>query len=107
MACVPPAAARDQNRMAAALVERSRPVITIPRLSKAPAVGDFLRKEARGPGAVRLGKISRVIQRHPQDGARSSERTEVYLGYDNKDIYFVFVCFDNDPRRTRARLSRR
>ena len=35
-----------------------------------------------------------------------SETTEAYLGYDQKNLYAVFVCFD-DPKKVRARMSRR
>ena len=31
---------------------------------------------------------------------------EAYLGYDEKNLYAVFVCFD-DPAKVRARMSRR
>ncbi|HTM87670.1 MAG TPA: DUF5916 domain-containing protein [Terriglobales bacterium] len=103
----PSAGAREHPQTAAALVERTRPVISIPRLSHPPAVEDFLSMQPSGAVAQRMVKVSRFIQRDPQDGVRSSQRTEVYLGYDDKDIYFVFICFDDQPRRTRARLSRR
>lgn len=104
---MPSAVARDHPQTAAALVERTRPVISIPRLPRPPALEDFLGMQPSGEVAGRMVKVSRFIQRDPQDGVRSSQRTEVYLGYDSKYIYFVFVCFDNQPRQTRARLSRR
>lgn len=30
-----------------------------------------------------------------------------YLGYDSRHLYVVFVCFDSEPERLRARRSRR
>src|SRR6185437_7848855 len=103
----PSAGAREHPQTSAALLERTRPVISMPRLSHPPALEDFLSMQPSGAVAQRMVKVSRLIQRDPQDGVRSSQRTEVYLGYDDKDIYFVFICFDDQPRRTRARLSRR
>jgi hypothetical protein len=51
-------------------------------------------------------KVSGFVQRNPHDGQPASQRTEAYLGYDEKNLYAVFVCFD-DPAKVRARLSRR
>ena len=55
----------------------------------------------------KLAKVEGFTQRVPTDGAPISQRTEVYLGYDDKNLYAIFVCFDNEPRKIRARLSRR
>ncbi len=63
-----------------------------------------------GPSPAWQGKMKMVEglrQRVPTDGAPISQRTQVYLGYDDKNLYAVFVCFDNDPKKIRARLSRR
>src|SRR6185437_764534 len=101
------ATARDHPHTAAAMVERMRPVLSIPRLSQAPALEDFLTMHPSGPAAEHMAEVSRFLQRDPNDGAPSTQRTHVYLGYDSKNLYFVFVCFNNQPRQTRARLSRR
>ena len=103
----PAAVARDHPRTDAALVERTRPVISIPLLAHPPALEDFLSMHPSGPIALRMTKVAKFIQRDPKDGVASSQHTEVYLGYDHKEIYFVFVCFDKEPRQTRARLSHR
>jgi hypothetical protein len=55
----------------------------------------------------KLAKAERFRQRVPSDGAPVSERTEVYLGYDDKNLYAIYVCFDREPQQVRARLSRR
>lgn len=46
-------------------------------------------------------------QRVPSDGAPVSERTNVYLGYDDHNLYFVFVCFDRKAGLIRSRLVKR
>jgi len=55
----------------------------------------------------KLAKVDRFTQRVPSDGAPVSQRTEAYLGYDDKNLYTIFICFDNEPQKLRARLSRR
>src|SRR5260370_5548821 len=82
------------------------PTLTIPRLNRAPALDDFLSMEPEGEIAQRMTKVTGFVQRNPHDGEKISEDTAAYLGYDQKNLYIVFVCFD-DPRKVRARLSRR
>jgi len=53
-----------------------------------------------------MAKVSGFVQRNPHDGQKVTEPTEAYLGYDDKNLYVVFVCFD-DPKKVRARMSRR
>jgi len=55
----------------------------------------------------KLAKIEGFRQRVPSDGAMSTERTETYLGYDDRNLYVIFACFDSQPKLVRARLSRR
>ncbi len=47
------------------------------------------------------------IQRDPVDGDPASQHTDVYLGYDDLNLYVVFVAFDDEPDRIRAHLNRR
>jgi hypothetical protein len=78
----------------------------IPRLQRAPALEDFLTMKPQGEIAPQMAKVTGFTQRSPHDGQNVSEPTEAYLGYDQKNLYVVFVCFDN-PREVRARMSRR
>ena len=82
------------------------PAITIPRLSRAPSLDDFLGMTPQGEIALQMAKVSGFTQRNPHDGESVSEPTDAYLGYDQKNLYVVFVCFDN-PGQVRARMSRR
>ena len=82
------------------------PALTIPRLTRAPALEDFLSMRPESEIALQMAKVTGFVQRNPHDGERVSEETEAYLGYDQKNLYIVFVCFD-DPKRVRARMSRR
>jgi len=39
------------------------------------------------------------IQKFPDNGAPSTERTEVRFLYDDDNLYVGFICFDSDPAR--------
>ncbi len=82
------------------------PTLTIPRLSHVPALEDFLGMKPQGETALSMAKVTGFVQRNPHDGEKVSEPTAAYLGYDQKNLYLVFVCFD-DPKKVRARMSRR
>ena len=82
------------------------PAIVIPRLPRAPALVDFLTMEPLGEVAPHMTRVSGFVQRDPHDGAAVSQRTEAYLGYDEKSLYVVFVCFD-EPGKVRAHKARR
>ena len=55
---------------------------------------------------MQMAKVTGFVQRNPHDGEKVSEETAAYLGYDQKNLYVVFVCFD-DPKKVRARMSPR
>ena len=57
--------------------------------------------------AHKMLKIDRFIQQEPRDGAPVSQPTVAYLGYTGKNFYAVFLCFDKEPKRIRARMLRR
>jgi len=80
--------------------------LTIPRLARAPSLQDFLSMKPEGEIALQMAEVKGFVQRNPHDGEKVSEDTSAYLGYDQKNLYVVFVCFD-DPRKVRARMSRR
>jgi hypothetical protein len=81
--------------------------INIPRVSQPPKLEDFLGMKPDPAWEGKLAKVDRFTQRVPSDGEPSTQRTDVYLGYDNKNLYAIFVCFDTNPEKIRARLSRR
>jgi Domain of unknown function (DUF5916)/Carbohydrate family 9 binding domain-like len=97
---------RDPEVQPAPKPEIAPPAITIPRLSRAPSLDDFLTMQPQGDVAREMAKVTGFTQRNPHDGEAVSETTEAYLGYDQKNLYVVFVCFD-DPKKVRGRMSRR
>jgi hypothetical protein len=100
------AAKRSSGAQQAQAPQPGPPTLTIPRLRRAPALEDFLTMKPQGEIALQMVKVTGFAQRNPHDGEAVSEPTEAYLGYDQKNLYAVFVCFD-DPRQVRARMSRR
>jgi len=83
------------------------PAIQIPRIETAPRLAEF---EGMHP-AARVGdhmlKVSGFIAREPADGAQPTQDTDVYLAYDAHNLYAVFICWDKEPGKIRARMTRR
>ena len=82
-----------------------RPELVIPRVSSTPpALEDFLEMKPNAAWQGRLAKVGNFIQRLPSDGQPITQRTDAYLGYDDKNLYCIFVAFDSEPRKVRAHL---
>ncbi len=81
--------------------------IAVPALSGEPKLERFLTMKAEGKVEEEMARVSDFIQRTPKDGEPSTQRTDVYLGHDDKNLYAVFVAFDSDPDKVRAHMSRR
>ncbi|MDO8835874.1 MAG: DUF5916 domain-containing protein [Vicinamibacterales bacterium] len=92
LACVLPASGLAQERLS----------VRIPRVSAAPVIGDYLDGGTVPPGA----KVSGFRQREPGDGTEASVETDVYVSYDDKHLYAVYICRD-DPAKVRANLTKR
>jgi hypothetical protein len=86
----------------AAQTGSARPTLTIQRTATPPRLEDFLTGERRDGVSA-----DAFLQREPQDLIPATERTEVYVSYDDTNLYAVFVCHATDPSRIRARMSRR
>lgn len=77
--------------------------IEIPRVTRPPALDDFLKGTPREAEAV----VTDFVQYEPGDGTPASQKTAAYLSYDATHLYVVFVCDDTEPDKVRARLARR
>jgi Domain of unknown function (DUF5916) len=102
----PELSSKDPEVRPAPKAEIAPPGLTIPRLERGPVLDDFLTMKPVGEMAQQMAKVTGFTQRNPHDGEPVTEPTEAYLGYDQKNLYVVFVCFD-DPHKVRARLSNR
>jgi Domain of unknown function (DUF5916) len=81
--------------------------LQIPFSQTEPSIEDFLRPEVADAVSDRMTVVSDFTQRVPNDGMPASERTNVYLSYDRRNLYAVFVAFDDDPQALRAHLAPR
>jgi hypothetical protein len=79
-----------------------KPSITIPRVSEPPVLGRYLDGKTTPPGV----RVTGFVQREPGDGAPSVVETTVYLSYDDRHLYAVFICKD-DPAKVRANMTKR
>ncbi|MFB3140143.1 MAG: hypothetical protein ACE1Z1_03025, partial [Candidatus Acidiferrales bacterium] len=84
-----------------------RPELVIPRVDRPPTLEDFLEMRPNREVDGHLAKVTDFIQREPSDGEPATQRTEVYLGYDDKNLYVIFLAFDSEPGKVRARMARR
>ena len=82
-------------------------VLAVPKVDVAPKLEDFVAMEPEAALTGGLARVDQFIQRAPDDGAPATERTAVYVGYDASRLYVIFVAFDREPEKIRARLDRR
>jgi len=47
------------------------------------------------------------LQREPEEGEPATERTEIGILYDKRNLYFGIKCFDSEPKKIIAREMRR
>ena len=87
-------------RLSAAL-----PTIQIPRIDTPPSLSDFAEMQPSARVAGKMAKITGFIAREPADGAEPTQNTDVYLAYDQHNLYAVFVCWDKEPEKIRARMN--
>src|SRR5437899_11331598 len=76
--------------------------VQVPRISRPPALEDFI----SGGGRSDMKQIDDFRQRQPGDGVPVSQKTSAWIGYDERSFYAVFVC-QVSAGQLRARLSRR
>ena len=84
-----------------------KPHIVVQRLDRAPLLEDFLEMKPPPDLERQMVRMEGLIQGHPEDGEPASQRTRIYMGYDDENLYVVFVAFDDEPDKLRANLSRR
>ena len=96
----------ERNRDNPELKSSDGSSVTVPRLPTAPAISDFEGMQPRG-AAQQMSMVSSFIQSDPSDGQPATQKTEVYLGFNDKNLYVVWLCFDSEPGKVRAHLVRR
>ena len=88
---------------AGAGVLTGRPTVRPPVLDVPPAIDGRLDDEVWAEAA----HITEFVQISPLDGAPGTERTEVFIAYDNNNIYLGFHAHYTNPSMLRANRSDR
>ena len=85
---------------------QDRPQFHISRASQPPKIDGVLDDEVWTQAPLPLGEW---VSYNPLRGDRMSTelRTEVRIVHDDRNIYFAFHCFDNEPDKIRTNISRR
>ncbi len=78
--------------------------LKIPRLSSPPKIDGVLDNPLWEKEAL---KIENFLQYTPKEKGTPSEKTVAYIGYDGKNLYFAFRCFDSEPNKIRASVTNR
>jgi hypothetical protein len=104
-ACPRVSAQRDSAVTRGAL--GSLTTLQIPHLAREPKLEDFADMQLSPSVAGTMLKVDRFWQHDPIDGQPVSQKTEAYLGYTDKNLYVVFLAFDNDAAHIRNHMVRR
>ncbi|MBS3819644.1 carbohydrate binding family 9 domain-containing protein [bacterium] len=83
---------------------KSEKTLRIPRLSQKPQIDGKLDNPIWEKEAL---KVEDFLQFSPKEKAPPSEKTVAYIGYDSKNLYFAFRCYDSDPQKIRATITNR
>jgi hypothetical protein len=72
------------------------------RIEKAPVINGLLDDEVW----AKAEPVTEFYQREPNQGAPVSEKTEVYILYDDNHLYFGFRCYDDPAKITAKEMAR-
>lgn len=81
--------------------------LRITRIDSEPTFADFVGMQPSSELARSMTRVADFVQREPRDGAPATQRTEVYIGYDQDKLHAIFLAFDSNPELIRANLSSR
>ncbi len=86
------------------LLTAPQEILRIPRLSHQPKIDGVLDNPLWEKEAL---KIEDFLQFAPKEKGEPSEKTIAYIGYDKKNLYIAFRCYEKDPKKIRATITRR
>ncbi len=55
----------------------------------------------------KLDAATNFVQQNPDEGELSAERTEVRIGFDDRNLYIAIICFDSQPENIVVTQNRR
>jgi len=76
----------------------------IPRLTHKPKIDGVIENPLWEKEAL---KIENFLQFAPKEKGEPSQKTVAYIGYDHKNLYFAFRCYDSEPEKIRASVTNR
>jgi hypothetical protein len=93
---------------AAAAAAQTTDDIPVSRISQPPKIDGILDDDAWKMAPLTM-TANQWVSYQPVRGDKMPEdyRTEVRIGYDDRNVYFAFHCFDNEPAKIRTNVSRR
>ena len=94
--------------LSAAAAAQTADDIPVSRLSQPPKIDGILDDEAWKIAPLTM-TADQWVSYQPVRGDKMPEnfRTEVRIGYDDRNVYVAFHCFDNEPDKIRTNVSRR
>lgn len=78
--------------------------IYIPKLSESPKIDGVLDNPIWEEQAL---KIQDFLQYTPKEKGTPTQKTVAYLGYDRKNLYIAFRCYDTERKKIRASITNR
>ena len=82
----------------------SQEILKVPELSHPPKIDGVIENPLWEKEAL---KIEDFLQYTPKEKGTPTEKTVAYVGYDKKNLYFAFRCYDSDPKKLRAAVTSR
>jgi len=76
----------------------------IPRLSREPVIDGVLDNPLWKKEALIIEDFRQMT---PKEMGEPSEKTVTYIGYDEKNLYFAFRCYDSKPEKIWASITNR
>src|SRR5262245_47039308 len=80
------------------------PDFRVTRAAQPPKIDGLLDDAAWQEGPLRLGDW---LSYNPLRGESGSPQTDVFVTYDERNLYFAFHCFDDQPEKIRTTFTRR
>ena len=78
--------------------------LEIPKFTHSPKIDGVLDNPLWEQEAL---KIEDFLQFTPKEKGEPSEKTVAYIGYDQKNLYIAFRCYESDPKKIRATITNR
>ncbi len=86
------------------LISSPEEKIDIPKLTESPKIDGVLDNPIWEEQAL---KIQDFTQFAPKEKGAPTQKTVAFVGYDHKNLYFAFRCWDSESKKIRASITNR